>query len=255
MNRWRTVWAIIEKEMYVFFKYFHSEVSFAVIFPVLMIATMQIGLGDAIIDWLPEGVSYATFIMPGLIMMTVISTGFFNTGFVIMFEKEYSDAFDGLVQTPVTTEEIALAKILSGTLKSLINGLISLAVVLLFIDVTFSASWVLLPVIFAGCGFFFSCIGLAMGTWLKRGYQLGTLGNMLIFPMTFFGGLFFAVSEIPENLQSIVNLNPVTWMITALREVVVYGGWAVGLEMLGVIIICIPLYIGAWRLFHKLVIN
>ena len=240
MNRWRTIWAIVEKEMYVFFKYFHSEVSFAVIFPVLMIMTMEIGLGDATIGWLPEGVSYATFIMPGLIMMTVVSTGFFNTGFVIMFEKEYSDAFDGLVQTPVTTEEIALAKILSGTLKSLINGLISLAVVLLFIDATFSASWILLPVIFASCGFFFSCIGLAMGTWLKRGYQLGT---------------FFSESQIPENLETIVNLNPVTWMITALREVVVFGGWNVGWEILGIIAISIPLYIGAWRLFHKLVIN
>jgi len=212
-------------------------------------------VGDATIDWLPKGVSYATFIMPGLIMMTVISTGFFNTGFVIMFEKEYSDAFDGLVQTPVTTGEIALAKILSGTLKSLINGLISLAVVLLFIDVTFSTGWVLLPVVFAACGFFFSCIGLAMGTWLKRGYQLGTLGNMLIFPMTFFGGLFFSVSQIPGSLQSVVNLNPVTWMITALREVVVYGTWSVGWEMLGVLLISIPLYLGAWRLFHKLVIN
>mgnify|MGYP001822453820 CR=1 FL=1 len=255
MSRWRTVWAIIEKEMYVFFKYFHSEVSFAVIFPVLMIMTMEIGLGEADIAWLPQGVTYTAFIMPGLIMMTVISTGFFNTGFVIMFEKEYSDAFDGLVQTPVTTEEIALAKIVSGTLKSLINGLISLAVVLLFIDVTFSASWLLLPVIFGACGFFFSCIGLAMGTWLKRGYQLGTLGNMLIFPMTFFGGLFFAVGQIPENLQFIVNLNPVTWMITSLREVVIHGSWSVGMEMLGVVLISILLYLGAWRLFHRLVIN
>jgi ABC-2 type transport system permease protein len=255
MNRWSTIWAIIEKEMYVFFKYFHSEVSFAVIFPVLMIWTMEVGLGDAQIGWLPEGVSYATFIMPGLIMMTVISTGFFNTGFVIMFEKEYSDAFDGLVQTPVTTSEIALAKILSGTLKSLINGLISLAVVLVFVDVSFSPGWVLLPVIFAACGFFFSCIGLAMGTWLKRGYQLGTLGNMLIFPMTFFGGLFFSVSQIPDSLQNVVNVNPVTWMITALREVVVYGGWDVGMELLGVLVISLILYLGAWRLFHKLVIN
>jgi ABC-2 type transport system permease protein len=255
MSRLRTIWAIVEKEMYVFFKYFHSEVSFAVLFPVFMIWTMQIGLSDATIDWLPEDVTYPMFIMPGLIMMTVISTGFFNTGFVIMFEKEYSDAFDGLVQTPVTTEEIALAKILAGTLKSLINGLVSLTVVMFFIDVTVTLGWLLLPVIFAACGFFFSCIGLAMGTWLKRGYQLGTLGNMILFPMTFFGGLFFEISQIPESMQFIVNMNPVTWMITALRELVVYGGWQIGWEMLGIVAICIPLYLGAWRLFHRLVIN
>ena len=111
-----------------------------VLFPVFMIWTMGIGLGDAEIDWLPEGVSYVAFIMPGLIMMTVISTGFFNTGFVIMFEKEYSDAFDGLVQTPVTTEEIALAKIVAGTLKSLINGLISMLVVMVFVDIELTSS-------------------------------------------------------------------------------------------------------------------
>ncbi len=249
------VWAIVEKEMFVFFKYFHSEVSFAVLFPVFMIWTMGIGLGDAEIDWLPEGVSYVAFIMPGLIMMTVISTGFFNTGFVIMFEKEYSDAFDGLVQTPVTTEEIALAKILAGTIKSLINGLISMLVVMVLVDVVLTSSWILLPVLFAAAGFFFSCIGLAMGTWLKRGYQLGTLGNLLIFPLTFFGGLFFAVSELPENLQIIVNANPVTWMITAMRKITLAGSWDVGLEMVGIILICIPLYLGAWWLFRRLVIN
>ena len=55
MSRWHTIWAIIEKEMYVFFRYFHSEVSFAVIFPVLMIWTMDVGLGDAQIPWLPRG--------------------------------------------------------------------------------------------------------------------------------------------------------------------------------------------------------
>ena len=49
MSRWHTIWDIVEKEMYVFFKYFHSEVSFAVIFPVLMIWTMEVGLGDAVV--------------------------------------------------------------------------------------------------------------------------------------------------------------------------------------------------------------
>ncbi len=255
MSSSHRIMTIVEKEMYVYFKYFHSEVSFAVLFPVFMIWTMGIGLGDAEIDWLPEGIRYVAFIMPGLIMMTVISTGFFNTGFVIMFEKEYSDAFDGLIQTPVTTEEIALAKIVAGTLKSLINGLISMVVILAFVDLTLTASWILLPLLFAACGFFFSCIGLAMGTWLKRGYQLGTLGNLLIFPMTFFGGLFFAVSELPENLQVIVNANPVTWMITAMREIVLYGSWDVGWEMLGIMLICVLLYLGAWRLFRGLVVN
>jgi ABC-2 type transport system permease protein len=254
MSRAGRVWAIIEKEMYVYFKYFHSEVSYAVLFPLFMIWTMDVGIGDTEIPGL-GGVSYATFIMPGLIMMTVISTGFFNTGFVIMFEKEYSDAFDGVVQTPVTTSEIALAKVLSGTIKSLINGVASMVVVLIFIDAEYSSSWLLLPVIFCACGFFFSCIGLAMGTWLKRGYQLGTLGNLIIFPMTFFGGLFFAVSQIPEHLQKFVNANPVTWMIDSLREVVVYGGWDVGWELLGTVAICIPLYLGSWLLFHRLVIN
>ena len=255
MSRVTAIWAIVEKEMFVYFKYFHSEVSFAVLFPVFMIWTMDIGIGDTTIDWLPAGVSYTTFIMPGLIMMTVVSTGFFNTGFVMMFEKEYSDAFDGLVQTPVTTSEIAFAKIVSGTIKSLINGFASLVVVLIFIDMTFSISWLLLVPIFVACGFFFSCIGLALGTWLKRGYQLGTIGNLIIFPMTFFGGLFFSVSEISGSLQGIVNSNPVTWMITALREITVYGGSDVGWEMLGTLAICVPLYLGSWWLFRRLVIN
>ncbi len=253
MSRLHRIMAIMEKELFVYFKYFHSEVSYAVLLPVFMIWTMDVGIGSTNIPGIT--VNYATFIMPGLIMMTVISTGFFNTGFVIMFEKEYSDAFDGLIQTPVTTSEIAFAKILSGTVKSLVNGVISLAVVLLFLDVSIGLSWVLLLPIFLACGFFFSCIGLAMGTWLKRGYQLGTLGNLIIFPMTFFGGLFFSVSQLSAGLQGVVNANPVTWMITSLREVVVYGGWDVGWELLGTVVACLPLYVLSWWLFRRLVIN
>jgi len=249
----RSVWTIIEKEQYVFFKYFHSEVANAILFPVLMVWTMQIGIGDADIPGID--VAYATYIMPGLIMLTVISTGFFNTGFVMMFEKSYTDAFEALVQTPVTVHEICLAKLVSGTVKSMVNGGVSLLVVAIFIDVTLAWTWLLLLPIFAVCGFFFSCIGLLMGTYLKRGYELGTWGNVLTFPLTFFGGLFFAVSQIPADLQLAVKANPVTWMITSMREVTVYGGWGIGWEMLALVVACVPLYLLTTLLFKRLVIE
>ena len=66
---------------------------------------------------------------------------------------------------------------------------------------------------------------------------------------------FFSVSQIPGSMQGVVNANPVTWMITSLREIVVYGGWDVGWELLGVTVICVPLYLGAWWVFRRLVIN
>ncbi len=249
----RSIWTIVEKEQYVFFRYFHSEVSFAVLFPMFMIWTMRIGIGDTEIPGID--VPYATFIMPGLIMLTVISTGFFNTGFVIMFEKEYTDAFEALVQTPVTVHEISMAKLLSGTIKSVVNGGVSLLVVLVFIDVEVSLSWLLMLPVFAACGFFFSCIGLILGTYLKRGYELGTWGNLITFPMTFFGGLFFAVSQLPDNLQLAVNVNPVTWMITSMREVTVYGGFDIGWELLGVVVACVPLYFITTVIFKRLVVK
>jgi ABC-2 type transport system permease protein len=249
----RSIWTIIEKEQYVFFRYFHSEVSFAVLFPMFMIWTMRIGIGDTEIPGID--VPYATFIMPGLIMLTVISTGFFNTGFVIMFEKEYTDAFEALVQTPVTVHEISMAKLLSGTIKSVVNGGVSLLVVLLFIDVDVGVSWLLLFPIFAACGFFFSCIGLILGTYLKRGYELGTWGNLITFPLTFLGGLFFAVSQLPDDLQVAVNVNPATWMITAMREVTVYGGYGIGWELLGVVAACVPLYLLTAVIFKRLVVK
>jgi len=249
----RSVWTVIEKELYVYFKYFHSEVSFAILFPVFMIWTMQIGIGGAKIPGI-EG-SYATFIMPGLIIMTVISTGFFNTGFIIMFEKEYSDAFEALIQTPVTVNEISLAKLLSGTVKSVINGVASLLVVLVFVRVDVHVAWLLLIPIFALSGFFFSCLGLALGTYLKRGYELGTWGNLLTLPLTFFGGLFFAVSQLPANFQIAANVNPVTWMIDAMREVTVYGGWQIGWQLLGLVALCVPVYLVTAAVFKRLVIT
>lgn len=243
---------IIRKEMYVFFKHFYDEISMAILFPILMIWTMDMGLSEVEIS---GNIAYSKFIAPGIVIMIVVSTGLFNTGFVMMFEKEWSGSFEGLITCPVSTKEIATAKILSGAIKGLINGFLVMFVLFLFMDFDISYALLISPIFLLFAGLIFSAIGLMLGVTFKRGFQLGTVGNLIVFPLTFFGGMFFDIKELPVKYQEIVNLSPVTMMISGFRKLMIYGEVNVFRELVICCSVFIVIYFFTLWYFEKKVIN
>jgi len=211
---------IVEKEMYTHFLTFHTEFTYAILFPFLLVWTMELGIGNRVQI---GGVPYIEFIAPGIMLMSVLTTAFFNTGFIILFEKEYTGSFDGLITCPVSSHDVVFGKILAGAFKSVITGIIIIVVLVLAIG--FRPPWTawlcIVPIFIASL--LFSAVGLAIGVMLKKGYQLGSIGNMLIFPLTFFGGIFFDVATLPANIATAANLSPVTMVITDCRNLMIYG--------------------------------
>lgn len=247
----RSIITIIEKEMYIFFKHFYDEVAMAILFPILMIWTMGLGLKDVEIG----DTAYIDFIAPGIVIMIVISTGLFNTGFVMMFEKEWSGSFEGVITCPVSTSEVATAKIISGAIKGLINGFIVMFILFLVMDFNYTYVLILSPIFLFFAGLIFSAVGLMLGVTFKRGFQLGTVGNLIVFPLTFFGGMFFDIKDLPTNYQSVVELSPVTMMISGFRKLMIFNEINILRELVVCGVVFIIIYFISLWVFEKKVIN
>lgn len=243
---------VVEKELYIYFKTYYTEIAFVLMFPIFLIGSMELGIGDRVSI---GDSSYIEFISPGILMMAAITTAFFNTGFIMLFEKEYSESFQGLITCPISSNEIAFGKILSGTIKSTINGLIIVLVVVIMIG--YVPPWTIIlavPVIFIS-SLVFSAMGLMLGVVLKKGYQLGTLGNLVILPLTFLGGMFFDVNTLPGNIATVAKASFVTWMIDALRKVMIYGDTNIGYECIGILVVFVVFFYFSVKIFDRTVIH
>jgi ABC-type polysaccharide/polyol phosphate export permease len=242
---------VVEKELYVYFKTYYTEITYVILFPFFLVWTMEFGIGDRVVI---NNVPYMQFIAPGIIILSVITTAFFNTGFIMLFEKEYQGSFEGVITCPISTSEIVFGKILAGTIKSVINGFIIILILLVVMGYTPPWSIVLSPLILFVTGLFFSAVGIMLGVVIKRGYQLGTIGNIVVFPFTFLGGIFFDISDFPANIEAAVSLSPVTMMIDGLRKLMVYGDANIGMELVVCFASSILLYLLAVKVFEKTVI-
>ena len=246
---------LVEKEMYVYFKTYYTELTYVILFPFLLIWTMEYGIGkDYDIEISGELIRYMHFIAPGIIIMSVVTTAFFNTGFIMLFEKEYQGSFEGVITCPISAGEVVFGKILSGTIKSVLNGMI--IIVILLIVMEYSPPWqlVLSPLILFVAGLFFSAVGIMLGVVLKRGYQLGTIGNLVVFPPTFIGGIFFDVNMLPSGVATAVKLSPVTMMIDGLRKLMVFGDANIAVELIVCLLTSMLLYLLATKVFERQVI-
>jgi ABC-2 type transport system permease protein len=243
---------IVEKELYVYFKTYYTELSYVILFPIFLIVSMQLGIGDKVSI---GNVDYIEFISPGILMMAAVTTAFFNTGFIMLFEKEYSESFTGLITCPVSSNDIAMAKILSGTIKSTINGIVILVIIIALID--YIPPWTiwLSPIILFVSSLVFSAMGLMLGVFLKKGYQLGTIGNLVILPLTFIGGMFFDVRDLPGWMASAAQASPVTMMIDGLRKVMIYGDPWIAFECVVILITFVIFFVASVKVFEKTVIH
>ena len=249
-SRVNPAFRVLQKEMYVHGKTIYTEIAYVILFPILLLWTMRLGLGERISI---DGVDYIHFIMPGIIVMSVVTTAFFNTGFVMLFEKEYAGSFQGLVVTPISPGEIVFGKVLAGTFKALINGVLITLVLIVAIDYRPPPSALLLfPVLFLA-SFFFAALGIIFGVVLQKGYQLGTIGNLIIVPLTFMGGMFFDAGALEGSARTAVQMSPVTHMISDSREVMIHGGVDILPGMVITLVLCALAYAGAAVIFRRVV--
>ncbi|MBW2940318.1 ABC transporter permease [Zhongshania aquimaris] len=185
--------------------------------PVISTSLYFVVFGSAIGSRMVEidGVSYAAFIIPGLVMLALLTESISNASFGIYFPK-YNGTIYEILSAPISMREIVLGYVGAATTKSVIVGSIILLTANLFVDYHVAHPfWMVTFLILTAATF--SLFGFIIGIWADGFEKLQVVPMLIVTPLTFLGGSFYSISMLPPLWQSITLANPVVYLISAFR--------------------------------------
>ena len=210
---WQGIQAIWRFEMA---RFFRSLVQ-SVISPVVSTSLYFIVFGAAIgsrIDTV-EGVSYGAFIVPGLIMLTVLQQSIQNAGFGIYFPKFIGTIFE-VLSAPISALEIVIGYVGAAAFKALLIGLIILGTSFFFVELRIQHPfWMLAFLIMTAVTF--ALLGFILGIWAKSFEQLNLVPLLVVTPLVFLGGSFYSITMLPPFWQTVSHFNPVLYLVSGFR--------------------------------------
>lgn len=189
----------------------------SIIAPVMTTSLYFVVFGAAIGSRIEEidGVSYGAFIVPGLIMLTLLTQSVSNASFAIFFPK-FSRTIYELLSAPVSHLEIVLSYVGASTTKSVVVGLIILATASFFVPLRIEhPGWMVLFLLLTALTF--SLGGFVIGVWADNFEKLQLVPLLVVTPLTFLGGSFYSISMLPPFWQTVSLFNPVVYLISGFR--------------------------------------
>lgn len=162
-----------------------------------------------------EGVAYGSFIVPGLIMLSVITQSISNASFGIYFPKFIGTTYE-LLSAPVIFLEIVAGYVGAAATKALFIGIIILLTAFAFVDVQIAHPLAMIAFLILTC-LSFSLLGFIIGIWAGNFEQLQLVPLLVITPLVFLGGSFYSISMLPPAWQTISMFNPVVYLISGFR--------------------------------------
>lgn len=162
------------------------------------------------------GVSYTAFLMPGLIMMSVLQNAFANASSSLI-QSKITGNIVFILLPPLTYGEFFLAYLLASMIRGLLVGLGVGLVGLAFTDLPLAQPvWIVVFALTASA--MFGCIGIIAGIWADKFDHLASVQNFLIMPLTFLSGVFYSIHSLPPFWQTVSHWNPVFFMIDGFRH-------------------------------------
>ncbi|HCQ66113.1 MAG TPA: sugar ABC transporter permease [Rhodobacteraceae bacterium] len=189
----------------------------SVVSPVLSTSLYFIVFGSAIGSRIQEvdGVSYGAFIVPGLIMLTVLQQSISNAAFGIYMPKFTGTIFE-LLSAPVDVFEVVIGYVGAAATKSLIIGSVILATSFFFVDLSIAHPVWMLAFLVLTC-FSFAMFGFIIGIWAKSFEQLNLIPMLIVTPLVFLGGSFYSITMLPPFWQGVTMFNPVVYLVSGFR--------------------------------------
>ena len=213
MINWVGLWTLTSRETGRFFSVYRQTILPGLISSVLYILIFGFTLEQRISEI--QGVSYTWFILPGLIIMNTLTNATSNTASSILQMKLLQQLPDLLI-APLSGFEIALAYIIGGTIRGLVNGTLVLFIGIIMIDLPvidpIKTIFYILLVSWA-----FSSMGLVLGQLSESWDQLSTMQNFILTPLSFLGGIFYSITMLPIWAQKLSFFNPIYYMINGIR--------------------------------------
>lgn len=206
------------KAIYMFEMYrLRRNLSQSVLAPILSTSLYFVVFGSAIGSRMADidGVSYGAFIVPGLIMLSVLTQSISNASFSIYFPRFTGTIYE-LLSAPVSYIEILMGYVGAAASKSLVLALIIMATATFFVPLRIEHPvWMVVFLVLTALTF--SLFGFIIGVWADSFENLQIVPLLIVTPLTFLGGSFYAISMLPPFWQVVSLLNPVVYLISGFR--------------------------------------
>jgi ABC-2 type transport system permease protein len=209
----QAIWAIYKFEMA---RTFRTPAQ-SIISPVVTTSLYFVVFGSAIGSRIQEvgGVSYGSFIVPGLIVLSVLTQSIANASFGIYFPRFAGTIYE-ILSAPVSYLEVVTSFVGAAATKSVILGVLTLATAWFFVPLDIvHPFWMLTFVVLSSLAF--SLLGFIIGIWSGSFEQLQLVPLLVVTPLTFLGGSFYAIDMLPPFWQTVSLFNPVVYLISLLR--------------------------------------
>ena len=189
----------------------------SLISPLISTSLYFIVFGSAIGSRISEidGVAYGSFIVPGMIMLTLLTQSISNASFGIFFPK-FSGTIYELLAAPISSFEIILGFVGAAATKSIIIGCVIIATAGMFVDLDISHPFIMIFFLIL-TAVTFSLFGFIIGFWADNFEKLQLIPILVITPLVFLGGSFYSINMLPEFWQNVSLLNPVLYLVSGFR--------------------------------------
>ncbi len=210
---WRGVLAIYTFEMARMRRTLMQSVISPVISTALYFVVFGSAIGSRITDI--QGVSYGAFIVPGLIMLTLLTNSIANASFGIYFPRFIGTIYE-ILSAPISSTEIVMGYVGAAASKSIILGVIILATAGFFVPLQIAHPfWMITFLVLTALTF--SLFGFLIGIWADNFEKLQIIPLLVVTPLTFLGGTFYSIHVLPPVWQKVTLFNPVVYLVSGFR--------------------------------------
>jgi ABC-2 type transport system permease protein len=208
------MWTLFKKEILRFWKVSFQTVAAPVITALLYLLIFSHVLESHVKVY--EGVSYTAFLIPGLMMMSLLQNAFANSSSSLIQSKVMGNIVF-LLLTPLSYREFFTAFLLAAIIRGLVVGVCVWLVALFFVDLPVAQPLLILAFAVLGGGLL-GALGIIAGIWAEKFDQMAAFQNFIIMPLSFLSGVFYSIHSLPPFWQKVSHLNPFFYMIDGFRH-------------------------------------
>ncbi len=245
---WVGAWTLYKKEVLRFLAVWIQTIFSPIITAMLFLLVLSLAIGNDRGEVL--GVSFITFLAPGLIAMQIIQQAFSHSASSFMIKKIDGSIVD-VLYAPLSPGEVTFAVILSAVTRSLMIAIISIIAFYFIVEIVISNYLILIAFTFLS-SFILGATGMIAGLWAEKFDHMATVTNFIIVPLSFLSGTFYTIDRLPYFLQMISKANPFFYMIDGFRySIIGKADSSIFVGLLYLSVLSIVLWGVSYMLFKK----